>query len=69
MVTERSEGSLYPQHAIAQQINNVMAVASQDLIKLCMDPTGTRIMRINAGLRSSIKTNTIEEIFRHHPRN
>jgi hypothetical protein len=45
-----------------QQIYNVMAVPSQDLTKLVIDPSRTRILQIIANLRSSINTHTTEEI-------
>ena len=51
------------------QIYNVMAVPSQDLTKLTMDPTRSRIKQIIANLRSSINTYRIEEIVPFNLRN
>ena len=44
------------------QIYNVMAVPSQDLTKLTVNPTRSRVKQIIANLRSSINTYRIEEI-------
>ena len=48
---------------------NVMAVASQDLTKLTLDPSRTRIKQIIANLRSSINTYRIEEVVPFNLRN
>ena len=54
--------SAIPQPSTTHQIYNVMAVASQDLVKLTLDPTRSRIKQIIANLRSSINTYRIEEV-------
>ena len=51
-----------------QQIYNVMAVASQDLTVLTMNPSRKLILQIIANLRSTINTNRIEEIVPFHLR-
>jgi hypothetical protein len=56
------------QPTTTQQIYNVMAVASQDLPVLTMNPSRKLILQIIANLRSTINTNRIEEIVPFHLR-
>jgi hypothetical protein len=51
-----------------QHIYNVVAVASQDLTVLTMNPNRKLILQIIANLRSTINTNRIEEIVPFHLR-
>ena len=52
----------FAQLATTHQIYNVMTVASQDLTRLTMNPPRKLVLQVIANLKSSINTQTPEQI-------